>query len=110
MAFWVREQVTISILIDPRDELVRYVGGAGNPEDRFEQHLYQRCSNRGLRIWIDGLLQESLFPRMETIETVQVNIAGEKENQWIAHFLLCLDMPLLNKTPISRRNLRRMTT
>ncbi|SRR6266567_1424654 len=106
MSFWTRSDITIYILIDPRDELVRYVGGAGDPEDRLDQHLSQRDKNKGKRLWIDGLAQDGLEPRMEVIETVSADIAANREQRWIAYFLLCLDMPLLNKTPISRRNLR----
>lgn len=108
MSFWIRSDATIYTLTDPRDGLVRYVGCAGDIQERYEQHLYRPGTNEGKRMWIEGLMQEGMAPRMDTIETVQASIVGERERYWIAHFLLVLDMPLLNRTKVSRKTLRNM--
>lgn len=68
--------ISIYILIDPRNNQVRYVGQSNNPKLRLNKHIqYSKCIKRPNRntSWIKSLLNENLKPIMEVIDTVPFN-------------------------------------
>ena len=92
----------IYALIDPRDNLVRYVGMSENAQVRFYGHLNSGTANAREREWLTQLRKENFTPILCILEVVIVNvddnasiIVGEREHHWIRE-LLGLGYPLLN--------------
>ena len=86
----------IYALIDPRDNVVRYVGCAGYIEERFRQHM--RSKNLGLPKyrWLAELKQCGLSPRLEILETVDGYLPTfAREEYWVKK-LLGSGAPLTN--------------
>jgi hypothetical protein len=78
----------VYVLIDPRDNDVRYVGITDNPDRRLEEHLSGRGGNIPKRIWIKELCQLGLAPTMQLLETgLSLSAAMERENSLIQHYL-----------------------
>lgn len=74
-------------LSDPRDGGVRYIGKANNPRLRMYGHLRSaRKKYTKVAIWIRGLLEESILPRMEILEIVDMSEWESKEKGWISHY------------------------
>lgn len=88
-------------LVDPRDELVRYVGQTCDFALRLKQHL---GSSRGIHAvnpakkqWLDELKSLNLFPVMLVLErNLTQDVAIKREATWVWRFLE-QDMPLLNR-------------
>lgn len=62
----------IYILIDPRNDQIRYVGKSNTPGKRFLTHL---CDKRKSHVtaWIKQLLEKGLKPNQEIIDEISVN-------------------------------------
>lgn len=61
----------IYILIDPRTNMIRYVGKADNCDNRFRKHIYEaNTKNNHKANWIKSLLKENLTPILEIIDEV----------------------------------------
>jgi hypothetical protein len=74
----------IYALIDPRDNAVRFVGCAGDIDERLRQHM--RSKNLGLPKyrWLAELKQSGLSPRLEILETVDVYLPTfAREEYWV---------------------------
>ena len=59
-------------LIDPRDEMIRYIGKADDCDKRLEGHIKKtKYETNHKANWIKGLLKENLKPILEIIDEVQ---------------------------------------
>lgn len=75
----------IYVLIDPRDNEVRYVGKSNNPPQRLKEHLRQSKTTYKGR-WIAKLQECGLIPLMKIIEEVSFETWPERECYWIAYY------------------------
>ena len=96
----------IYALIDPRDNLVSYVGLSISAEVRFVGHLKGSSGNKQEKHWILELQQEGLRPILQILETVEAGsdayaIVCEEELYWIRE-MVRLGHPLLNLSGLSR--------
>jgi hypothetical protein len=75
----------IYALVDPRTELVRYVGCSVDPAKRLTKHMYGSGASRPMREWCLGLRALGLKPSMLILER---NTASpiEAEQNWINIF------------------------
>ena len=80
--------VYIYSLIDPRDNIVRYVGKSKNIKMRLSYHTTpsKLKKNTHKNNWIKQLLSLGLKPTIIILETVYKNIWKEKEKYWINFF------------------------
>ena len=77
----------IYVLIDPRDEEIRYVGVTKHsPEDRLKGHLKERVCHGHRRHWLDQLGRMGLTPRLQTVQEVTFDFKWDAEIYWIAYF------------------------
>lgn len=93
-------------LIDPRDELVHYVGISTNVKARLRYYLGGGYANIQQKHWFLELIQNNLSPILRMLETIEAsgnsyNIACEREYYWIEE-LFHLGNPLLNNVGIKR--------
>lgn len=80
--------ITIYALIDPRDNVVRYVGITNNIYERFKQHI--RCDGTNARkdAWIRDLRDQQFMVYMHALERVETyEQALDREMFWIRHYL-----------------------
>lgn len=80
----------IYALVDPRNDAVRYVGRAYEPQIRLKAHLRsERAANPAKYRWLRELERHGLFPRMEILEGVYGSLedADGHERVWIQHFI-----------------------
>jgi len=79
--------VYIYVLIDPRNNKVKYVGKTVNLQNRFEQHIYWFTgSNPRKENWIKKLIKEGLRPEMLVIEQCDYSNWQEREKFWISFY------------------------
>jgi predicted GIY-YIG superfamily endonuclease len=77
----------VYVLIDPRDDAVRYVGMTNDVYTRFSQHLRGDGNNISKNMWIAELRELNLMVIMRTIETVETQEeVREREAYWIRHY------------------------
>jgi hypothetical protein len=58
-------------LVDPRTDLIRYVGVADDPENRLIRHLYQRKADKTYKNrWLSKLWEKGLRPTIRIIDIV----------------------------------------
>jgi hypothetical protein len=88
---------TIYALIDPRNNLIRYVGRTVRMKVRLQQHLEEVAVNPEKTRWLRELKKQGLTPNMEILETLECkgNEAEERERYWIQS-LLSKGAPLTN--------------
>ena len=102
----------IYALIDPRDDAVRYVGCAGDIDERLRQHM--RNKNLGLPKyrWLAELKRCGLSPRLEILETVEGYLPTfAREEYWVKK-LMGSGAPLTNvlltrEIPLERKKVTR---
>ena len=81
------EKTNIYILIDPRDNKVRYVGKANNIKERLKSHLNPTRKHQiHKKNWINSLKKEKLKPIIEVIDEVPKNNWQFWEIYWISQF------------------------
>ena len=103
---------SIYALIDPRDDAVRYVGCAGDIDERLRQHM--RSKNLGLPKyrWLAELKRCGLSPRLEILETVEGYLPTfAREEYWVKK-LMGSGAPLTNvlltrEIPLERKKVTR---
>ena len=79
---------TIYVLIDPRDNQVRYVGATNNPTQRLKSHLLTKDDNQAKRNWFAELALYGQKPTLEEIEvTDDEEVANQRETYWIIHYI-----------------------
>ncbi len=77
----------IYILIDPRNNQVRYVGKSNNPRERFKNHLNKSHNPKSYKTnWINKLRELNLKPIMQIIDTVPIEDWIFWEMYWISQF------------------------
>jgi len=77
--------VSIYVLVDPRDQIVRYVGKTRRSlRDRLNGHLADKDSRRSP--WIAELRAIGLRPIIAEIESVPDERSTEAERTWISHY------------------------
>ncbi len=59
----------VYFLIDPRNQVVRYVGMSKDPHSRFKQHLRDPRSNAQKVGWIKQLKSLKLKPLLKVVRT-----------------------------------------
>lgn len=68
------KNVYIYALIDPRDNQVRYIGKANNPEDRYKNHFNSaRDKNTHKRNWINNVRKDGLRPELLILDEVPID-------------------------------------
>jgi hypothetical protein len=81
------ETTNIYILIDPRDNMVRYVGKANNVSQRYKAHLNRARKHQIHKAnWVLQLKQLSLKPIIEVIDVVPIESWIFWETYWISQF------------------------
>src|SRR5215467_9187031 len=60
---------TIYALVDPRDNIPRYVGLTDCPPFRLREHIRNLDGGKEKRAWVRELWQHGLVPSMEVLET-----------------------------------------
>lgn len=82
-----RGPVAIYVLIDPRDNTVRYVGKTLNPRARLKQHTFGR-GNAERDSWVSELRSAGFAPRMEILEKVPISGWEAAERKWIEFYAI----------------------
>ena len=85
-----REQIySIYLLIDPRDNAVRYVGTSRNPRQRWYQHNQCTDGSPEKIAWIKELKHLHLKPVLTIIETIHGDLrqAWPREKYWIEFYI-----------------------
>lgn len=99
---------TVYVLIDPRDDRVRYVGATTQMlKDRLQGHMTRAAAR--VKAWIDDLAADGLTPRIEPIsEGVPESQLRDREREEITRRLIAGDR-LLNEaaTAQGRRHIER---
>lgn len=95
-------QVTIYSLIDPRDNVIKYIGKTVKTiEQRLSQHVFQWKRDKGrhnkLNSWIKSLAKLELKPIIEVIDICDESNWKEYERGYIALMKSC-GAPLKNQT------------
>src|SRR5689334_16351620 len=72
-------------LIDPRTDLLRYVGKSNDPSLRYYRHLSDKSSTHKA-CWIKGLLKSGAAPRLIILDTVPAAEWQVYERDWIECF------------------------
>lgn len=68
------KNVYIYALIDPRDNQVRYIGKANNPEDRYKNHYNSaRDKDTHKRNWINNIRKDGLRPELLILDEVPID-------------------------------------
>jgi hypothetical protein len=85
--------VTIYSLIDPRDEIIKYIGKTVQKEARYRQHIYQWKRDKGrhnkVNSWIKSLHNHGLKPLFEIIDECPESEWKEYERGYIALLKSC---------------------
>ncbi len=78
---------SIYILIDPRDEEIRYVGlTTQGIKKRLKQHLIEKRHHGHYTHWMGKLRRLGLSPRIEVVQEVPREWVAQAEVYWISHF------------------------
>src|SRR5258708_18627919 len=81
-----RTVATIYVLVDPRTEEIRYVGGTNRSlKARLGRHLAARGKNHRVA-WLALLKRRGLIPLIRVVQQVPVQYYAEAERYWIAYF------------------------
>lgn len=82
------ETVFIYGLIDPRSNLLRYVGKSNHPERRTAEHIRDAKSGLtfALHNWIRQLLEKQLSPVLTILEETTNENWPDAERHWIEHY------------------------
>ncbi len=87
-------------LVDPRDDLVFYIGSSVDPQRRFVQHMCQlnQASNPDKNERILSIKKDGLEPGLLIIEEcIPLRNSFDRERFWIQHYLR-LGAPLTNQS------------
>lgn len=97
MRYRVRATFTIYQLVDPRDNLPRYVGCTQELPQRYSQHLTGDSSSEAKNTWVEELKALGFVPIIQELEQIEgtTTAAAQREIYWI-NYLLRQGMPLLN--------------
>lgn len=88
---------SIYALVDPRTNLIRYIGCSVNPEARLISHRSEKYNKAKLR-WLLELKTAGLAPVVKIIQTAKnLKDAYTFEKSWIMLFSVAVHDQLLNK-------------
>lgn len=88
----------IYVLIDPRDDKIRYVGKTGRlPEERLKEHCKKQHNSNYYSYWINKLRSLKLKPIMRVIEECDEFTWEAREIYWIRYYRQ-LNYDLVNTT------------
>lgn len=59
----------IYLLLEPDDDVIRYVGCCSHPDDRYRHHVSKNAIPL-VKCWVDSLKERGQLPRMEIVGTV----------------------------------------
>lgn len=78
----------IYALVDPVMNMVWYVGQTNNPKRRIKEHLSE-SSNPTTQVsqWVAKMKAAGITPRLNILEKCADELAGEREEYWIGHYL-----------------------
>ena len=79
-------EVAIYVLIDPRDDTVRYVGRSFDPTTRLAYHIAESAGRKGR--WIKDLESVGMVPRMEIIDRAALNEWESAEQTWVQFYAM----------------------
>lgn len=88
----------IYVLIDPRDNRIRYIGQTPRPEGRYKEHCKKQYRNNHRACWLNKLRSLDLKPIMQIIEECSDSSWAERETYWIAYYREVLGCDLVNAT------------
>jgi len=76
--------ISIYVLIDPRDSAPKYVGQSRDPKRRLNQHMGDatRCDSVMLD-WLRDLKYIGMRPEIKILEVVSTDLADKAERKWI---------------------------
>lgn len=79
---------TVYVLVDPRNDEIKYVGMTSNPIARLTQHQWDRAIPEKYE-WVQELKAAGMMARMEILESELTEYldAIEKEANWIKYYL-----------------------
>ncbi len=103
------DEVYVYFLIDPRTNIVRYVGLSRNPENRFNGHR-STATNKLVRQWVSELKRQGLRPIEKIVRKCAGYGEGTKwERRWISRLAKRHGKLLLNIFDrINRRDQKRI--
>lgn len=79
----------IYALVDPRDDVVRYVGRTTDPYGRMRAHLGDRDHEGAAKQrWTAALHELGIEPRMVVLQAVEHADAPDAERCWISRYAL----------------------
>lgn len=78
--------VYIYVLVDPRDNRVRYVGKSINPKARLQNHLSKNSGNELKDAWLHELKSLGLKPEMKIIDKCKSYDWQSHEIYWIKEY------------------------
>ena len=89
----------IYVLSDPLTGIIRYVGKANDPFDRFRRHQWVlSCEHRLPKTrWVNKLRKQGMRPHMDILDEVPISEWQFWETEYIRVFRM-LGLPLLNVT------------
>lgn len=87
----------IYILIDPRDNRLRYVGKTVNIQNRYDAHCTKQRGNHHRANWLNQLYFLGLKPVMQIIEECNEDTWANREIFWIKYYR-DLGCDLVNET------------
>ena len=77
----------VYVLLDPRDQTVRYVGKCQNPRSRLSDHMSARSKGGGSRYeWTQELKRLGLQTKMRILEKVTLVQSRIAERKWIEFY------------------------
>lgn len=76
----------IYILIDPRDNRIRYVGQTSNIKLRYQKHCKRQQQKNHRGNWLSLLHSLDLKPIMEVIEECSESVWADRETYWIKYY------------------------
>lgn len=79
-------EIYIYLLLDPRDNSIRYVGATIHPEKRMWEHLHDLRLKCHRTDWIKFLLRNELEPQMWIIEVTDEKKWEKRERNWIKFY------------------------
>src|SRR6266699_312185 len=57
----------IYALVDPRTDVVAYVGITNNPNQRLQEHVEMKADNEKKNAWVQQLPTEQVVPKMKSL-------------------------------------------
>lgn len=88
----------IYVLVDPRDDRIRYVGQTPRLEGRYKEHCGRQYKKDHRANWLNKLRSFDLKPIMQAIEECNEYNWTERETYWIKHYREVLGCDLTNTT------------